>query len=187
MSELPKVFTVLDEINELYRELTHSLREGNLPTSEKRVDRLVELAKQAIMDAYGPGVDQGEGFSKAEFHTRAAEIREQREHVFVGTEPWMIRFSWLEYLFAPAFDEHTNKVLRVRIRELKKAALGETQAATDVVRFLADRAQAKSGGVDMVIDATKLKQSEAEAVLVNPSLKADMKADLKARIAKLFS
>lgn len=180
MSELPKVFTVLDEINDLYRELTHSLRESNLAVSEKRVGRLFELAKQAVMDAYGPtDAGQEEGFSKAEFHARAAEIREQREHVFVGTEPWAIRFSWLEYLFAPAFDEHTNKVLRVRIRELKKAALGETRAATDVARFLADRA--------MVIDATKLKQSEAEAVLVNPSLKADMKADLKARIAKLFS
>lgn len=52
MSELPKVFTVLDELNKIHLELVSTMRQRSMTKSEERVTWLFETAKQQALDIY---------------------------------------------------------------------------------------------------------------------------------------
>lgn len=115
MSELPKVFSVLDEINEIneiHLETTHALRSHSMTKTEERVTRLFEIAKQQALDIYA--AEQKLANAQPSYLVRSDLI--PPGHI-IANEAMLLESLNEPH---PAFTPSAQQVLKIRIKELFK-------------------------------------------------------------------
>lgn len=123
MNDIPKVFTVLDEINEIHLELKHATRQLNLKASEERVGRLFEIAKQQALH-----IHMLEERLDREADAAAAKLKALHPAYLVHSDTFppghllLNEEALLKALDEPAFDDFHSDLLKVRIRDLFKKA-----------------------------------------------------------------
>lgn len=122
MSELPKVFTVLDEINEIHLEASHALRTRSMTNTEQRINRLFEIAKQQAMDIYA--LERELATTPGLIATKMTEAPDPAYLVHTGQiPPGHLLFNeetLLKALDEPAFDVFHSGLLKNRVHDLFK-------------------------------------------------------------------
>lgn len=124
MSELPKVFTVLDELNKIHLELVSTMRQRSMTKSEERVTWLFETAKQQALDIYALERELAE--APGLIATKMTEAPDPAYLVHTDQiPPGHLLFNeetLLKALDEPAFDVFHSGLLKNRVHDLFKKA-----------------------------------------------------------------